>query len=81
MNSACFSFLSLLRNLAWKADKKSKDVLSNSNVVRVLMMTAMDVSMRMAVSEEASAKEESTLKVVLSALWNLSAHCGKNKAS
>ena len=22
---------------------------------------------------------ESTLKVVLSALWNLSAHCGKNK--
>ena len=24
-------------------------------------------------------KEESTLKVVLSALWNLSAHCGKNK--
>ena len=26
-------------------------------------------------------KEDSTLKVVLSALWNLSAHCGKNKAS
>ena len=67
------------RNLAWKADKKSKEVLSNSNVVTVLMMAAMEVSMRMAESEEASAKEEPTLKVVLSALWNLSAHCGKNK--
>ena len=79
VGSFLFSTHFIFRNLAWKADKKSKEVLSNSNVVTVLMMTAMDVSMRMAESEEASTKEEPTLKVVLSALWNLSAHCGKNK--
>ena len=27
----------------------------------------------------ADSKEEPTLKVILSALWNLSAHCRKNK--
>ena len=47
----------------------------------VLMEVARDVVAR---AEAASAEEEeekgkSTLEVVLSALWNLSAHCGKNK--
>ena len=45
------------------------------------MEVARDVVAR---AEAASAEEEeekgkSTLEVVLSALWNLSAHCGKNK--
>ncbi|TRY69315.1 hypothetical protein TCAL_09734, partial [Tigriopus californicus] len=66
----------LFRNLAWKADKASKSILSDSNVISVLMRAAMDVAQR--VGEDP--KEEATLKVVLSALWNLSAHCGKNKA-
>ena len=48
----------------------------------VLMEVARDVVAR---AEAASAeieeeeKGKSTLEVVLSALWNLSAHCGKNK--
>ena len=56
--------------------------LSESCVVAVLMEVARDVVAR---AEAASAEEEeeekgkSTLEVVLSALWNLSAHCGKNK--
>ena len=29
----------------------------------------------------ADSKEEPTLKVILSALWNLSAHCRKNKVN
>ncbi len=32
-------------------------------------------------SGSGSGKEESALKVILSALWNLSAHCRKNKVS
>jgi len=77
----------LFRNLAWKADKASKAVLSDSNVVGVLMAAAMSVSSRALVSVTTSygagvepGKEEPTLKVILSALWNLSAHCRKNKA-
>jgi len=30
---------------------------------------------------EVGSKEEPALKVILSALWNLSAHCRKNKVS
>lgn len=67
----------LFRNLAWKADKASKAILSDSNVISVLMRAAMDVAQRFGEDP----KEEATLKVVLSALWNLSAHCGKNKVS
>jgi hypothetical protein len=57
-------------------------VLSESNVVMVLMSAAQEVvqrSRREAEEEEDETREEPTLKVVLSALWNLSAHCGKNK--
>jgi len=46
-------------------------------VVAVLMGAAMQVWTRS--GSEAGGKEEPTLKVVLSALWNLSAHCRKNK--
>lgn len=75
----------LFRNLAWKADKQSKVVLSESRVVPVLMEAAMGVAARclqetpqgLAVEP---GREEPTLKVILSALWNLSAHCKKNKA-
>lgn len=67
----------LFRNLAWKADKSSKQTLSESNVVSVLMGAAMMTS----TSGLDQAKEEPTLKVILSALWNLSAHCRKNKVS
>ena len=63
----------LFRNLAWKADKSSKQTLSESNVVKVLMQAGITSPI------EPEAKED-TLKVILSALWNLSAHCRKNKA-
>jgi len=75
----------LFRNLAWKADKSSKSVLSESKVVSVLMMAAMSVSARSLVetpmgSAVEPGRDEPTLKVILSALWNLSAHCRKNKS-
>ena len=75
----------LFRNLAWKADKSSKQVLSESRVVSVLMEAAMAVSSRALTETPAGlavepGREEPTLKVILSALWNLSAHCKKNKA-
>ena len=67
----------LFRNLAWKADKSSKQVLAESDVVSVLVRAAMDVASRMTSPD---AKDvEPALKVILSALWNLSAHCRKNK--
>jgi hypothetical protein len=74
----------LFRNLAWKADKSSKQTLSESNVVGVLIQAAMEVATTTGIlaapaNAGAEAKEEPTLKVILSALWNLSAHCRKNK--
>ena len=65
----------LFRNLAWKADKGSKQILADSDVVGVLMRAAMDVLSRASDIKDV----EPTLKVILSALWNLSAHCRKNK--
>ncbi|CAB3379404.1 Hypothetical predicted protein [Cloeon dipterum] len=59
---------SVLRNLSWRADPASKTTLHEVGAVRGLMEAAMD------------AKKESTLKSILSALWNLSAHCSANKA-
>lgn len=58
---------SVLRNLSWRADTHSKQMLRQVNAVGALMVAAMDV------------KKESTLKSILSALWNLSAHCNMNK--
>jgi adenomatosis polyposis coli protein len=59
---------SVLRNLSWRADAASKMTLREVGAVRGLMEAAMD------------AEKESTLKSILSALWNLSAHCSTNKA-
>uniref|UniRef100_A0A8C3KE03 APC protein n=1 Tax=Calidris pygmaea TaxID=425635 RepID=A0A8C3KE03_9CHAR len=58
---------SVLRNLSWRADVNSKKILRQVGSVKALMECALEV------------KKESTLKSVLSALWNLSAHCTENK--
>ncbi|XP_075037793.1 adenomatous polyposis coli protein isoform X2 [Mixophyes fleayi] len=59
---------SVLRNLSWRADINSKKTLREVGSVKALTECALQV------------KKESTLKSVLSALWNLSAHCTENKA-
>ncbi|XP_063820198.1 adenomatous polyposis coli protein isoform X2 [Pseudophryne corroboree] len=59
---------SVLRNLSWRADVNSKKTLREVGSVKALTECALQV------------KKESTLKSVLSALWNLSAHCTENKA-
>ncbi|XP_061185422.1 adenomatous polyposis coli protein-like isoform X2 [Saccostrea echinata] len=59
---------SVLRNLSWKADLQSKKTLRAVGAATKLMGAAMRV------------KKEATLKSILSALWNLSAHGSENKA-
>ncbi|XP_022919710.2 uro-adherence factor A-like isoform X1 [Onthophagus taurus] len=59
---------SVLRNLSWRADSVSKEILKEVGTVTGLMKAAMVDS------------KENTLKSILSALWNLSAHCTENKA-
>ncbi|XP_015513047.2 uncharacterized protein LOC107219364 isoform X2 [Neodiprion lecontei] len=58
---------SVLRNLSWRADSSSKQTLREVGAVVGLTMAAME------------GRKESTLKSILSALWNLSAHCSTNK--
>ncbi|XP_026675357.1 uncharacterized protein LOC108632269 isoform X2 [Ceratina calcarata] len=58
---------SVLRNLSWRADTASKQTLREVGAVTGLMKAAME------------GRKESTLKSILSALWNLSAHCSTNK--
>ncbi|KAJ8675226.1 hypothetical protein QAD02_011012, partial [Eretmocerus hayati] len=58
---------SVLRNLSWRADSSSKLTLREVGAVVGLMKAAME------------GRKESTLKSILSALWNLSAHCSTNK--
>ncbi|XP_034933727.1 uncharacterized protein [Chelonus insularis] len=58
---------SVLRNLSWRADSSSKQTLREVGAVTALMRAAME------------GRKESTLKSILSALWNLSAHCSTNK--
>lgn len=58
----------MIRNLSWRADGNMKDVLNEIGTVKVLTAAAMKCTM------------ENTLKAILSALWNLSNHCAKNKA-
>ncbi|XP_054835594.1 adenomatous polyposis coli protein 2 [Eublepharis macularius] len=60
---------SILRNLSWRADMNSKKVLREVGSVTALVQCALQAS------------KESTLKSVLSALWNLSAHSTENKAA
>lgn len=64
----CQVAASVLRNLSWKADLASKKTLREVGAVTSLMKAAMKV------------QKETTLKSILSALWNLSAHCSENKA-
>lgn len=59
---------SIIRNLSWRADANMKEVLNEIGTVQVLTLAAMKCS------------QENTLKAILSALWNLSNHCAKNKA-
>lgn len=59
---------SVLRNLSWRADASSRTILREVGSVPALMSAAM------------ISRKESTLKSILSALWNLSAHCSMNKA-
>ncbi|XP_055514924.1 adenomatous polyposis coli protein 2 isoform X1 [Leucoraja erinacea] len=60
---------SILRNLSWRADVNSKRILREVASVTALMQCAL------------KAKKESTLKSLLSALWNLSAHSTENKVA
>ncbi|CAG5862600.1 unnamed protein product [Menidia menidia] len=60
---------SILRNLSWRADNSSKRVLRDIGCVSALMTCALQ------------ATKESTLKSLLSALWNLSAHSIDNKVA
>ncbi|KAK2908264.1 hypothetical protein Q8A73_009337 [Channa argus] len=60
---------SILRNLSWRADINSKRVLRDIDCVSALMSCALQ------------ATKESTLKSLLSALWNLSAHSIENKVA
>ncbi|XP_051893553.1 adenomatous polyposis coli protein isoform X2 [Pristis pectinata] len=60
---------SILRNLSWRADVNSKRILREVSSVSALMQCAL------------KAKKESTLKSLLSALWNLSAHSTENKVA
>ncbi|XP_034948754.1 adenomatous polyposis coli protein-like [Chelonus insularis] len=59
---------SVLRNLSWRADSNSKKILREMGSVVSLTKAAM------------VSRHELTLKSILSALWNLSAHCTTNKA-
>ncbi|XP_056133065.1 adenomatous polyposis coli protein 2 [Lampris incognitus] len=60
---------SILRNLSWRADISSKRVLRDIGSVSALITCALQ------------ATKESTLKSLLSALWNLSAHSIENKVA
>ncbi|KAM4628690.1 adenomatous polyposis coli protein 2 [Polymixia lowei] len=60
---------SILRNLSWRADINSKRVLRDIGSVSALITCALQ------------ATKESTLKSLLSALWNLSAHSIENKVA
>lgn len=59
----------VLRNLSWRADNNMKTTLKELNTVTALTLAAMK-----------NESKETTLRAILSALWNLSAHCSKNKA-
>lgn len=58
----------VLRNLSWRADNNMINILKEMGTVTALTLAAM------------KNKSETTLRAILSALWNLSAHCSKNKA-
>jgi len=57
----------VLRNLSWRADTHIKETLHQVDATKMLMQTVMRVH------------KESTLRAILAALWNLSAHGDVNK--
>ncbi|CAD5119573.1 DgyrCDS8175 [Dimorphilus gyrociliatus] len=57
----------VMRNLCWKVDGASKLALQESGCIKCLMLSAMSES------------NENTLKAMLAALWNVSAHSKQNK--
>lgn len=59
---------SVIRNLSWRADPNTKQILNEIETVKILTLASMNRT------------QENTLKAILSALWNLSNHCAKNKA-
>lgn len=59
---------SVIRNLSWRADTNMKQALNEIDTIKILTSAAMKCT------------QENTLKAILSALWNLSNHCAKNKA-
>ena len=63
----CQVAASVLRNLSWHADMTSKRNLREAGSVEILTFAVL------------RAKKESTLKSLLSALWNFSSHCTENK--
>lgn len=69
MTNTCFVQVTaaVLRNLSWRADTSSKKILREVGTVKGLTVAAM------------TGHKEATLKSVLSALWNLTAHCSLNK--
>uniref|UniRef100_T1DBP6 APC n=1 Tax=Dendrocoelum lacteum TaxID=27895 RepID=T1DBP6_9PLAT len=58
---------SVIRNLSWKADDSIKLRLKEANISKILTKESMKCA------------KESCLKSILSALWNISAHCKENK--
>jgi len=66
---ACQVAASVLRNLSWHSDLASKRALRDVGSTAALTCCAMS-----------GVRRESTLKSVLSALWNLSSHSAENKA-
>lgn len=72
LNSSCEELKQMtagsLRNLTWGADQSSKKALRDIGAVAALMKAAMET------------RNEVTLRSILAALWNLSAHCSMNKA-
>ncbi|ESO02473.1 hypothetical protein HELRODRAFT_131926, partial [Helobdella robusta] len=63
----CQVAASVLRNLSWHADTASKKYLRAAGAVEMLTRSILII------------KKESTLKSLLSALWNFSSHCPENK--
>jgi hypothetical protein len=62
------SAANVLRNLSWNADDYAKKALHSCNAVRGLIRASNRV------------RDESTMRALTSALWNLSAHLKENKA-
>lgn len=56
-----------MRNISWRADLQSKQILHDVGAVKALMEASMN------------AIKETTMKSFLSALWNISAHSPENK--